>query len=61
METVPLISSIFPQDSEFSFADFELMHQWTTSTAESLAPNKVLQQTMRDLVPRMAMKQKYLM
>lgn len=45
----------------FSFADFELLHHWTLATAESLAPNASLQRAMREIVPRLAMKYRYLM
>jgi hypothetical protein len=47
--------------SSFSFADFELLHHWTLATAESLAANASLQRIMREVVPVLAMKHRYLM
>jgi hypothetical protein len=47
--------------SGFSYNDFELLHHWTISTAESLTLNKVLQQAIREVIPRLAIAYNYLM
>jgi hypothetical protein len=50
-----------PRDETFSFADFELLHQWTLATANSLASNANLQRVMREAVPVLAMNHRFLM
>lgn len=45
----------------FSYADFELMHQWTAITASSIAPYEPYIGVMQDVVPLMAMQYPYLM
>lgn len=45
----------------FAYADFELLHHWSVTTAESVAPNESLQRAMREVVPSLAMNHRYLM
>lgn len=45
----------------FSYADLELMHHWTATTAESLAEYESYRSAMRNAVPLMAMNHRYLM
>jgi hypothetical protein len=45
----------------FSYADLELMHHWTATTAISLAEYEPYKSVMRDDVPLMAMNHRYLM
>lgn len=49
------------RSADFSYRDLELVHQWTCSTAESLDDSATLRQAMKEVVPRLAMTQPYLM
>ncbi|KAH8801411.1 heterokaryon incompatibility protein-domain-containing protein [Xylogone sp. PMI_703] len=48
-------------DATFTFRDFELMHQWVSSTGESLVSGAAMRRAMKQIVPQLAMTQIYLM
>lgn len=45
----------------FSYADLELMHHWTATTANTMGPYEPYKSVMRDTIPLMAMNHSYLM
>ncbi|RFU31376.1 hypothetical protein B7463_g4964, partial [Scytalidium lignicola] len=60
MQETPYQDSANPA-APFTFRDFELMHQWTSCTGESLASNPNMKYAMKEVMPRLAMSQIYLM
>jgi hypothetical protein len=49
------------ETSNFLFGDFQLLHHWNVSTANSLAQDQGLQRAMREVLPVLALNHEYLL